>query len=206
VFDTYSDIYDKWYEENKIIAENEAKAVKVLLEPGFTLEIGVGTGYFAEKLGVNIGIDPAYKPLLKAKARGIEVIQALGEELPFRDNIFDNILLIVTICFLDKPTEVLKEAWRTLKKGGSIIVCIVPRDSVWGRYYMRLKEEGKSLFYKYARLYTVREVEELLKNTGFKIKGYSATLSFPPQSKPIYEEPSTKPMGYGFVCIKGVKD
>ncbi len=202
IFDEYCDLYDKWYLENRVIAENEVRAVGRLLRPGLSLEIGVGTGYFAWRLGVDLGVDPARKPLFKARSRGVDVVQAFGEKLPFGSGVFDNVLLILTLSFLEKPLMVLEEAWRVLRKGGSIIVCTVPRDSVWGRYYEELRREGKSVFFKYARLYSLREVEELMERAGFKIEEYSATLS---SLEPIREEPSPIPSRRGFVCIRGVK-
>ena len=51
------------------------------------MEIGVGSGRFAQPLGVKIGIDPSRNMLKFAKERGIQVIRGGGENLPFKDNL-----------------------------------------------------------------------------------------------------------------------
>ncbi len=45
-----------------------------------------------------------------AKERGIQVIQGVGEELPFRDGTFDFVLIVVTFCFVENPVNILREA------------------------------------------------------------------------------------------------
>ena len=202
VFEEYTEEYDEWYKRNKVVAENEVKAVKKTLPPGFSLEIGVGTGFFAYRLGIEYGVDPAEKPLLYARERGVEAVRALGEKLPFRNSAFDNSVLIVTICFLENPEPVLKEAWRVSRKG--VVICFIPRESPWGRYYMRLKARGISVFYNYAKFYTFNEVESLLSNSGFIPRLYYSTLFFKPGEEPRLEEPRKGRSG-GFVCVYAEK-
>ncbi len=88
--------------------------------------------------------------------------------------------------------------------GGAFFTCFIPRDSDWGRLYLRKKAEGHRL-YKYANLYTLDEIEELLKRVNFKIEKYSATLSRPPGLTADVEEPSRKISTHGFICIKAIK-
>lgn len=55
---------------------------------GPSLEIGVGTGRFAEALGIEYGVDVSGRVLELAKRRGITVVEGSGENLPFRDESF----------------------------------------------------------------------------------------------------------------------
>jgi ubiquinone/menaquinone biosynthesis C-methylase UbiE len=77
-----------------------------------------------------------------AKKRGIQVVRAVGEYLPFRDRFLDYVIMTLTFCFLDNPGDVLKEAWRVLREDGHLGVCIVTRESPWGELYMRKASMG----------------------------------------------------------------
>jgi len=68
IFDKYYKKYDAWYDRNKFVYLAELKAIrKVLPEKGKGLEIGVGTGRFAQALGIATGIDPSRKMIEIAK-------------------------------------------------------------------------------------------------------------------------------------------
>lgn len=202
IFDALAERYDKWYEEHRITAENELRLLTSMLgtDPGKCLEIGVGTGWFASRLRCRYGIDPAYKMLEHASRRGIDVVLGRGERLPFRSSVFDTVLLIVTLCFVDDPLLILEEAVRVLRKEGRLITCIVPRDSVWGKYYTRKSREGH-VFYSKAKFYTVRETVSLIRHTGLTPRLIHGTLTYSPFDNPVPEEPRKYRGGEGFVCI-----
>jgi len=195
--------YDEWYSRNRITAENEVKALKVLGLKGLGLEIGVGTGFFASKLNIRYGIDPSINMIKLARNRGIEVIASYGEYLPFRDRVFDFIAIIVTLSFVNDSLAVLHESWRVLRHGGLITVCIIPKDSEWGRYY---RMYSKSPFYRVAKFYSTSEVKTMLEKLGFKILKYVSTLSsYGPKDQPRYEEPKFNTVNGGFVCLLAMK-
>ena len=139
-----------------------------------------------------------------AYKRGIEVVRAVGEQLPFREGSFDFVLMTLTLCFLDKPEKAIAEARRVLHRHGEFAVCIIPRNSRWGEEYQRRAKEGHPI-YSHAHFYTISEVEEMLERCSFKVVKVRATLSYPPHDRPRFEEPSRKPDGRGFVCLKAIK-
>src|SRR4030067_2784592 len=110
VFDRNWEDYDDWFERHKGIYFSELKALKKVISEGLGMEIGVGSGRFAQPLGAKIGIDPSRNMLKLAKKRSIQVILGGGENLPFKDFTFDFVLLIVTLCFVKNPVGVMKEA------------------------------------------------------------------------------------------------
>jgi len=60
IFDKYYKKYDAWYEKNKFAYLSEIGALKkVVPNKGEGLEIGVGTGRFASRLGIKYGADPS---------------------------------------------------------------------------------------------------------------------------------------------------
>lgn len=206
IFDEYADRYDAWYNRNRVIAENELRLIRKFVHSRPILEVGVGTGFFASKLGVDIGIDPALSMLVKAHSRSVDVIQAFGEHLPIRSKCISVVLLIATLCFLENPSAVVKEVVRVLRPSGSVIVCIVPKDSSWGMYYSELGKRGH-VFYSRARLYTVDEVDRLFKVFGMRRSKALGILRFKPWNHPVLEEPIEwfKGLDLGFVCLKYIK-
>ncbi|MFW6134182.1 MAG: class I SAM-dependent methyltransferase [Elusimicrobiota bacterium] len=163
IFDKYYLRYDKWYDKNKEIFETELNALKKFEIKGDSIEIGVGTGRFAQRLGIGFGVDVSEKMLSLAKERGINTVKANGEDMPFKDNWFDNAAIIFSICFIKNPLQVLKETNRILKKKGSLILGIIDRGSSWGKYL----SGKKGPFYKNTKFYTPKELIDMCKKTGF---------------------------------------
>jgi ubiquinone/menaquinone biosynthesis C-methylase UbiE len=209
IFDVLTEKYDAWYDsgDGKPLYESELLCLKPLVENYLppVLEVGVGTGRFARWVSGAIGIDPAFNVLGLAQQRGIEVVQAIGEMLPFKDNTFGYILIIVTLCFVQKPLDVLKEAKRVLKSNGSIIIGLVPKDSPWGEFYEKKKKLAHP-FYEKATFYSLSDLKKLLKNTDMKITRIRSTLLQRPDEPRRIEEPVE---GYskiaGFLCIEAKK-
>lgn len=117
IFDREAARYDAWFDspDGRLLFRAGVDAVRKLLVglPDPWLEVGVGTGRFAETLGVPFGVDSAPGALQFARRRSIRVVLARGEALPFPDGLFGAVLLIVTLCFAD-PQSLLAEAKRVL--------------------------------------------------------------------------------------------
>ena len=203
IFDEKAEKYDSWYERNRLIYLSELEAVR-MLGCEKAVEIGVGTGRFARGTGVIAGIDPSIA-MLKLAPSSIHRVQGVGEHLPFRSRAFACSMLIVTLCFVDDPLRVLEEASRISEK---LIVCMVPRESPWGKLYSRLGREGHP-FYSHARFYSVGEAIELASKAGFKPRRIISTLSYPPGEK-RFEKPREMSLeeaeSCGFTCIEFVKE
>ena len=204
VFDRYAERYDSWYRRNPILFKCEAKVIESLNLHGRGLSVGVGTGTLDLRAPIDVGVEPSLNMLRIAHRRNIEVVRAVGEHLPFKDESFDFVLMTVTLCFLDRPEEAMIEARRVLHPQGVFAVCIIPKNSTWGEEYMKRAKKGHPI-YSHAHFYTVQEVEELLKRCSFEVVAVRASLSYSPHEEPIVEEPSDDPEGRGFICLKAVK-
>jgi len=177
-FDSLASDYDAWFEgEGKTIFAIEVWAFRELLPllPKPWLEVGVGSGRFAQALGIETGVDPSIKLLEMARRRGITAFLSRGEQQLFDEESFGTVFLIVTLCFVDSPLGVLKEAHRILIPGGKVVLGLVLKESPWGKFYQQKKKEGHR-FYRYATFHRYDEVVELLQKAGFSIEKVVSTL------------------------------
>jgi ubiquinone/menaquinone biosynthesis C-methylase UbiE len=207
VFDDFAERYDAWYDKpfGKSAFNLEkaciASLCKNLKQP--FLEIGVGTGRFAEALKIEYGIDSSAGVLRFAKKRGTTAIRGKGEKLPFPNKSFGAVFIIVTLCFVDEPIKVLKEASRVLIDDGSIILGLILRESPWANFYMRKGSSG-NIFYEVARFYSSNELEEMLRETNLEITEASSTIFQAPTEEPLrFENPRKgRHKHAGFLAVK----
>ncbi len=208
VFDVYAERYDSWYARNRFAAESEVLVLRELLVRRPALEVGVGTGFFSSRLGVEFGVDPSARMLAKAVCRGVECTRGVGEHLPFRSSCFRTVLFIVTVCFMEDPLRGFTEAHRVLLDNGVLIACIVPSSSPWGKLYRQKAAAGHPI-YRAARFYKVSKVATMASKAGFTIKRVIATLKTPPPANHV-EEPKVVSVNeaeeYGFSCIEAHKN
>jgi ubiquinone/menaquinone biosynthesis C-methylase UbiE len=204
IFDTCYEEYDAWFDENRFAYLSELEVLKNMMnEPAESLEIGVGSGRFAAPLGVQTGIDPSPAMLKIASQRGIQTIVAKGEHLPFPENTFDLVLIMVTLCYAENIQKVLQEANRVLRKRGKIIVGIIDRESKLGKSYEKRKAQSK--FYQPANFLSATDVLNLLEKHAFqKLRAFQTIFHSP---KNMISVESSKPgHGHGgFVAIEGIK-
>jgi len=202
IFDKHYKRYDRWYDRNRFAYLSELEAVKKAIpKRGRGLEIGVGTGRFAQALGIQTGIDPSKNMVALAKKRGVNVRLGYGEHLPFGNAIFDYAAIIITICFAKDPEGVVKEAYRVLKKKGKIIIGIIDKEGFLGKFY----QKKRSVFYKKANFFSVKEITSLLESAGFSGFSYYQTLyRLPAEIRSVQKAQKGFGRG-GFAVISGGK-
>ncbi len=190
-FNTYADEYDTWFdsEPGATIFAMELACLQPLLHsyPRPYLEVGVGSGRFAQALGIEYGVEPAPALLKKASARGLEVKRASGEKLPFLDSSFGGILIALTLCFVDDPAQVLREVSRMLTPEGGLVLGLILKDSPWAELYAAKAREGHPIYSK-ARFFPGDKVENLLKQSGFDEVQYRSILFQPPGLSSYHHE------------------
>lgn len=201
VFNEHYSDYDQWFSENSEAYKNEIEAVRDFIPLNSKgIEIGVGTGRFAEPLGVKTGVEPSINMAALAKNRGINVIKAVAESVPFKDNIFDFALFVTAICFFDNVDKAMNEAFRIIKPNGTIIAAIIDASSPIGKQYQVNKNE--STFYKDATFYSTETITDFLTKAGFENFDYNQALFNEKSSDGVFKK------GYGegsFVVIKATK-
>ncbi len=196
--------FDEWYDTHQTLYQSEIKALEKVMPSGRGLEVGVGTGRLASPFSVQFGLDLSFNMLKLARQRNINVIQGFGENLPFKDESFHFVLIVFTIELVDDPPRFLKEAVRTLKKDGTLILGIMDRNSLWGEFYEQKAAQGES--YTGFSFLTPEEILEIFKNIDVEFEEAFQTLfQTPPDFKDI-EQPKRGFGQGGFVVLKALKN
>ncbi len=166
-FDRHTEAYERWFDANRWAWLSEVEAIRRFLpSEGKMLEVGVGTGRFAQPLGIRLGVEPSRAMGVIARSRGILTLEGVAEALPLGDGRFSAVLMVTTVCFLDDLDVALRECLRVLRPGGAIVIGFVDAESDLGRVYQARRSE--SLFYTHARFFGVAELKAALRRAGFE--------------------------------------
>src|SRR5260370_11497362 len=73
-----------------------------------------------------------YRPLIENRLRryiaidpvptGLVDAVAVGEDLPFPDEVFDLVICSQVLCYVEEPQKVIREIYRVLRPGGALLV------------------------------------------------------------------------------------
>jgi ubiquinone/menaquinone biosynthesis C-methylase UbiE len=188
IFDAIADNYDSWYDtrEGSAVFEEEVQGLRLLCDgcSGRWLEVGVGTGRFAEALGISHGVDLSPPMARKASQRGVRVQVGRAEQLAFRDGAFEGVLMALTLCFLADPQAALLECRRVLRTTGRLVIGTIPADSPWGRLYRKKAADGHPV-YSHARFYITEEIMRLAAAADFKLRDSCSALFWEPGDRPV---------------------
>lgn len=159
------------------------------LPKGKLLEIGIGNGKTLEfyKNHKITGIDTSMAMLNKAKMylrcyEHIELICMNGENLLFKDDRFDYVILPHVIAVVDNPNLLLSEVYRVLKPGGTLIILnhFTPNNFI--KYMDRIFNpiakllQFQSIFYE-SELTTLSKFKKI-DNISCDVFGYFKLLLF----------------------------
>lgn len=201
-FDQNALEYDSWFAKHSNLYQSELLALKQAVPPNQTgIEIGVGSGRFAEPLHIKYGVEPSASMAALAKQRGIKVFNAVAEKLPIEDQSYDFATMVTTVCFLNDILKAFSEVHRILKPNGAFIIGLIDRNSEPGKKYEQQKNTNK--FYRDAHFHSTEEIAERLSNTGFGNFSYWQTLINPGENN--IEQPIPDYGKGSFVIIKSVK-
>jgi len=201
-FDQAADTYDQWYLLNPVILRMEREAISRLGLRGLGLDVGCGTGVLTPS--GTIGLDPSIPMLRRARSRGLEVVKARAEHLPFSDATFDYLLMTAAISFFQDREATMEEAGRVLRHGGIMGVCILNANSSWGEFYARKGREGHPI-YSSAYLLDVDELGELMARHGMEVDITVSCLHRAPGESLEGDQVVLGGDDGGFVCARGMK-
>jgi demethylmenaquinone methyltransferase/2-methoxy-6-polyprenyl-1,4-benzoquinol methylase len=103
-------------------------------------DIGGGTGNYALALRAEgwepLVIDRSPAMLALAAAKGLPVVEADAQLLPFANASFDAVVLVSMLHHVDDPGAALREAARVLRPGGRLAGVLFSREDVAGLWYL----------------------------------------------------------------------
>lgn len=96
------------------------------------LDVGCGTGTLLQKILDEkpqvkaYGLDLSEEMLVVAKGKlpkRVELVCGEAESLPYDNKRFDLVIMVDSLRYFASPDQAVKEAYRVLKPGGTLIVC-----------------------------------------------------------------------------------
>lgn len=116
----------------KIVANYLAKLT--FADDSRIIEVGAGAGAVTRRIAAHvaptkvIGYEPSAGFVSEANARGqafsnLSFVQASGAALPEDDDSVDAIIMHTVLTHVTDPQDLLAEAYRVLRPGGTVIVC-----------------------------------------------------------------------------------
>ena len=219
IFEESAEDFDKWFSKNKIVFESEFLAEKHFLSNSKnSVSIGVGSGLFASRLGIEYGVEPSKEMVKLAKKRGIKVKIGTAEKVPFEGENFDTVLLSTILSYVDDPQKAVCEAYRILKHNGKVVVSFLAREGSYAMMYdlayLRGKHDPETApkypypvkFIKDTHWHSTKEVSNLLKKAGFVDLKYVQTFTkHPKYTNDKIEEPIEGYQKGDYIVIQGRK-
>jgi ubiquinone/menaquinone biosynthesis C-methylase UbiE len=137
------------------------------------LDVGAADGFmlntFKNQLSVKVcvGIEPSLDYIKSNSAKGIQIIQAIGEKLPFRSNIFDVVTAASVVDHMDDFNLFLRECDRVLRDGGILAITLASPFYDGLAVKFRVKEDDHKFHF------TERKLREALEKEGFLVNEIS---------------------------------
>ena len=112
------------------------------------LDVGCGLGFDVARMaqvvgraGRAVGLDPSAAVLRAAAVNpDVDPVLAAGQDLPFRDEVFDAVRVDRTLQHVDGPGRVIAEMRRVLRSGGRV-ACAEPD---WGTFVVTSEERDET--------------------------------------------------------------
>jgi ubiquinone/menaquinone biosynthesis C-methylase UbiE len=161
LFDEWPKRYDEWFTTpiGLLVRKYESELLLQLLRPKsdeFILDAGCGTGIFTlDVLSFKthvIGVDLSLPMLATAakKTTGYHFHAALADisSLPFSENVFDKVVSVTALEFIEDAKRAMEGLFRVTKKGGRIVVATLNSLSPWAERRKAEAKKGHPLFKK----------------------------------------------------------
>jgi SAM-dependent methyltransferase len=145
---------------------------------GNVLDVGCGPQKLPTHMAASSGPDVFFcgiDPLVGDQPRGFAFVRGLGEYLPFRAALFDQVLFVTSLDHFLDPTPPLIEARRVLSPGGEVCVWIgekdknAPRPAASPDWYRRLEVPGDAQDAFHYRRFGIEDFERFVAGAGLAI-------------------------------------
>ena len=160
-----------WFQGKKYIIKSIISGIEV--PEGRLLDIGCGTGMFLDELGkgrTSYGLDLSAQALSYcAKKVNALLVRAVGDKLPFKDDVFSLVPLLDIIEHVENDFELLKEVYRVCKSQAVVVITVPAFDFLWGKH---------DVSHHHKRRYTCNQLRDLALSVGFLLERVTYTNFF----------------------------
>jgi len=171
LFDEWPEKYDEWFTTpiGLPVKKYESELLLHLLKPKsdeFILDAGCGTGIFTldvlsfgtHVIGVDLSLPMLSRATQKTGGYHFRAVLADISYLPFSKNLFDKVVSVTALEFIQDAKRAMGELFRVTRKGGRIAVATLNSLSPWAERRKAEAKKGHPLFKKA----TFRSPDELL--------------------------------------------
>lgn len=147
-YDETAGFYDRRYEDTqrakyRMVTKNLPRGSKRILD------LGCGTGMFLEELCAEfvVGVDasPEMLKVAKGRARGVALVRADADALPFADGSFDAVVSVTLLQNMPNPAVTVREVARVLNLGGVTVLTVLKRKYSREELEKWVKQAGMKL-------------------------------------------------------------
>jgi glycosyltransferase involved in cell wall biosynthesis/SAM-dependent methyltransferase len=149
LFEGYADAFPIGDELPEFVARRLGELVRS--RPAAVLDVGAGDGrylrFFGSRLPAGslvVGCELSLTRARRMRAKGLRVVVAQSEQLPFRDDTFDLVTLIEVLEHTQSPVLSLEEVRRVLRRGGRLALT-TPNYPMKRLYDARMAIRSRSL-------------------------------------------------------------
>ena len=176
IFDRVAHLYDTGWVQRALYTALQDRALTELRpwHPGSVLDVGCGTGIFADRVdrelapGGATGCDLSAGMLAEAAVRSPRVRWVRGDSarLPFRPGAFDAVVCTQAFHFFDQP-QAWAEFHRIVSPGGHALVGMIhPRTAIGSSRFSRLASAAMKTKVTFP---TAAEMRRLATTAGFRV-------------------------------------
>ena len=209
-FDSVAGSYDDWYmhpQGAQVLRVELAAVSRMLPSGGLGLEVGAGTGVFAQALRSPrreiVCLDPSPEMIKRARGRGLAAVMGAVGNLPFKPESLDFSYMTTVLEFLDDPVKAFSEVRAAAKAGSPLVVLFINSLSEWGRFYTMLGSRGDPVF-RHARLRCLGELEGLLGEAGYVVEESLGALTTGPMEPSVGTGLTAPSDACGVIAVKAV--
>jgi demethylmenaquinone methyltransferase/2-methoxy-6-polyprenyl-1,4-benzoquinol methylase len=174
-FDLFAPLYDLFMPPADDLALRKGFAVAER-DIDRVLEVGGGSGRVAGTVDATV-LDPSRGMLRRARAKGLETVQASATDLPHPDGSVDAVIVVDALHHFPDVERCLGEMARVLAPGGVLVVTEFDRSTRLGR---ALEAAERAVRFD-STFYTASELEAMIEAAGLEARpieyGFETTVA-----------------------------
>ncbi len=107
--------------------------------------------------------------------------QASAEQLPFKSDMFDTVLAVTTLCFVNNPQRAVDEAARVLRPGGVFIIGELGKFNCWA-LSRTVRGWLGSVRWRRARFWSLQQLRHMVVEAGLVFHSDRSAVYYPPMT------------------------